>query len=281
MYTDDPGRLRRARQHLARHPPRRQPLRRPRRRALPGLQPRLLRPPRPRARVGARVHAVRRRVPGRPVARPAARALDRAAAQRPHLRHDGRARPSPRPTSPTTTSRSGGWSQAVSHSPFWPNTAILVTEDDAQNGPDHVDAHRTLAYVISPYTQTGEGRPHALRHGGHGRHGRVAAEPAADDDLDQRATRMWKGFSRKPNFRPYDALMPKVIPFGAEGAPVNAPTRAAGDGVRAVELQRSRTRRRRSRSTRRSGSPSTGGASDMPAPRHDYIIGSQPADPSG
>ena len=30
----------------------------------------------------------------------------------------------------------------VSHSPFWPNTAILVTEDDAQNGPDHVDAHR-------------------------------------------------------------------------------------------------------------------------------------------
>ena len=42
----------------------------------------------------------------------------------------------------------------VSHSPFWPNTAILVTEDDAQNGPDHVDAHRTLAYVISPYTQT-------------------------------------------------------------------------------------------------------------------------------
>ena len=45
--------------------------------------------------------------------------------------------------------------EAVSHSPFWPNTAIFVTEDDAQNGPDHVDAHRTLAYVISPYTQTG------------------------------------------------------------------------------------------------------------------------------
>ena len=44
---------------------------------------------------------------------------------------------------------------AVSHSEFWDSTAIFVTEDDAQNGPDHVDAHRTLALAISPYTQTG------------------------------------------------------------------------------------------------------------------------------
>jgi YVTN family beta-propeller protein len=45
---------------------------------------------------------------------------------------------------------------AVSHSPYWQNTLILVTEDDAQDGPDHVDAHRTIAQVISPYTQTGQ-----------------------------------------------------------------------------------------------------------------------------
>jgi hypothetical protein len=44
---------------------------------------------------------------------------------------------------------------AVSHSPYWSSTAIFVIEDDAQNGPDHVDAHRTIAQVISPYTQTG------------------------------------------------------------------------------------------------------------------------------
>jgi hypothetical protein len=41
----------------------------------------------------------------------------------------------------------------------WKNTAILVTEDDAQNGPDHVDAHRTLALVVSPYTQSGRVDP--------------------------------------------------------------------------------------------------------------------------
>ena len=114
--------------------------------------------------------------------------------------------------------------EAVSHSPFWPNTAILVTEDDAQNGPDHVDAHRTLAYVISPYTQTAQVDQHALRHGGDGGDGRGLLGLPPMTIVDQRATRMWKGFSRKPNFRPYDALMPKVIPFGAEGAPTNAPT---------------------------------------------------------
>lgn len=42
---------------------------------------------------------------------------------------------------------------AVSHSKLWPQTAIFVIEDDAQNGPDHVDAHRTVGLVISPYTR--------------------------------------------------------------------------------------------------------------------------------
>lgn len=43
----------------------------------------------------------------------------------------------------------------VSHSKFWGSTAIFVLEDDAQNGPDHVDSHRSPAFVISPYTHTG------------------------------------------------------------------------------------------------------------------------------
>ncbi|RPH99315.1 MAG: YncE family protein, partial [Zetaproteobacteria bacterium] len=43
--------------------------------------------------------------------------------------------------------------EAVSKSKFWPQTAIFVVEDDAQNGSDHVDAHRTIAFVISPYAR--------------------------------------------------------------------------------------------------------------------------------
>jgi hypothetical protein len=45
--------------------------------------------------------------------------------------------------------------EAVSKSKFWKDTAIFVLEDDAQNGPDHVDAHRSVALVISPYTKRG------------------------------------------------------------------------------------------------------------------------------
>ncbi len=44
---------------------------------------------------------------------------------------------------------------AVSHSKFWGSTAVFIVEDDSQNGPDHVDAHRTEALVISPYTKRG------------------------------------------------------------------------------------------------------------------------------
>ncbi len=43
--------------------------------------------------------------------------------------------------------------EAVSNSRIWPETAIFVVEDDAQNGPDHIDAHRTVALAISPYTR--------------------------------------------------------------------------------------------------------------------------------
>ncbi len=42
---------------------------------------------------------------------------------------------------------------AVTRSKYWPEIAIFVIEDDAQNGPDHVDAHRTVGLVISPYTR--------------------------------------------------------------------------------------------------------------------------------
>jgi YVTN family beta-propeller protein len=44
---------------------------------------------------------------------------------------------------------------AISHSPIWQSTAIFVIEDDAQNGADHVDAHRTTAFVISPWIKRG------------------------------------------------------------------------------------------------------------------------------
>ncbi|MBY0374849.1 MAG: bifunctional YncE family protein/alkaline phosphatase family protein, partial [Bryobacteraceae bacterium] len=45
--------------------------------------------------------------------------------------------------------------EGISKSKFWPKTAIFVVEDDAQNGVDHVDGHRTVALAISPYSKRG------------------------------------------------------------------------------------------------------------------------------
>ncbi|HEY3412126.1 MAG TPA: alkaline phosphatase family protein [Armatimonadota bacterium] len=45
--------------------------------------------------------------------------------------------------------------EAVSNSPFWKSTAIFVIEDDAQGGHDHVDCHRSTAYVVSPFVKKG------------------------------------------------------------------------------------------------------------------------------
>ncbi len=45
--------------------------------------------------------------------------------------------------------------EAITHSPEWKKTCILVIEDDAQAGPDHVDGHRTVFMAISPYTRRG------------------------------------------------------------------------------------------------------------------------------
>jgi DNA-binding beta-propeller fold protein YncE len=45
--------------------------------------------------------------------------------------------------------------EGLSKSKFWPSTAMFILEDDAQDGADHVDSHRSPAYVISPYTRRG------------------------------------------------------------------------------------------------------------------------------
>jgi DNA-binding beta-propeller fold protein YncE len=45
---------------------------------------------------------------------------------------------------------------AISHSPYWDDTAIFVLEDDAQDGADHVDAHRSIAFAISKYSPRGD-----------------------------------------------------------------------------------------------------------------------------
>ncbi len=44
---------------------------------------------------------------------------------------------------------------AISHSPLWPESLVIITEDDPQNGADHVDVHRTLLFMASPWVKRG------------------------------------------------------------------------------------------------------------------------------
>ena len=69
--------------------------------------------------------------------------------------------------------------EAVSHSKYWPEIAIFVIEDDAQNGPDHVDAHRTVGLVDQPLHQAKAPRQQPVQHGQHDPHHRADPGPAA------------------------------------------------------------------------------------------------------
>jgi hypothetical protein len=54
--------------------------------------------------------------------------------------------------------------EAVSRSPYWDDTAIFIVEDDAQDGADHVDAHRSIAFVISKYSPGSADQPFVEHH---------------------------------------------------------------------------------------------------------------------
>ncbi|MFZ0308735.1 MAG: phosphoesterase [Candidatus Sulfotelmatobacter sp.] len=69
--------------------------------------------------------------------------------------HTGGTRPNlPRPAASVADNdlALGRVVEAVSHSPYWEDTAIFVLEDDAQDGGDHIDAHRSIAFVVSKYS---------------------------------------------------------------------------------------------------------------------------------
>ena len=98
--------------------------------------------------------------------------------------------------------------EAVSKSKYWKETAIMVIEDDAQNGPDHVDAHRTVALAISPYTRRGildstfYNTTSILR--------TIELLLGLDpmSPFDATATPMYKAFGSKADITPYTAIKP-------------------------------------------------------------------------
>ncbi len=126
--------------------------------------------------------------------------------------------------------------EALSHSSFWKSMAILVVEDDAQNGVDHIDGHRTVAMVASPYAKRGAIDSTFYSQPSMVKTIELMLGLPALSIFDLVATDMRASFiapNEKPDFTPYTALTPKQSLFetnvkvGAIKGPDAAARRAA------------------------------------------------------
>jgi YVTN family beta-propeller protein len=99
----------------------------------------------------------------------------------------------------------GRFIEHISHSPVWKECAIFILEDDAQNGPDHVDAHRSPAYLISPYL-----RRHYVDHTMYSTSGilrtmeLILGLPPMSQ-YDAAAMPLFRSFTATPDYTPYVA----------------------------------------------------------------------------
>ena len=100
--------------------------------------------------------------------------------------------------------------EAVSKSKFWKETAIFVIEDDAQNGPDHVDAHRVVSLVISPYTKRKHVDSTLYSTTSFLRTMELILGLKPMSQFDAAARPMYNAFTGKPDYTPYKHEMPKA-----------------------------------------------------------------------
>jgi hypothetical protein len=109
--------------------------------------------------------------------------------------------------------------EAVSKSKFWAKTCILVTEDDPQNGFDHVDGHRTVGMAISPYTRRGAVDSTNYNQTGLVKTIELILGLPPMTQLDLGATPLRGCFTDVPDLTPY-AAVPNRIPLDEPNRPV-------------------------------------------------------------
>ena len=104
----------------------------------------------------------------------------------------------------------GMFIEFLSKSKIWNESVVFILEDDAQNGPDHVDAHRSPAYVVGPYVKR-----HFIDHTPYTTTGILRTMElilgiAPMSQYDAAATPLWRCFTANPNFTGYTALPAQV-----------------------------------------------------------------------
>jgi hypothetical protein len=121
----------------------------------------------------------------------------------------------PRAPTPVAAVANNDWAlgqlvDRVSHSPYWPETAIFVIEDDAQNGSDHVDARRTVGLVVSPYTKRHAVDSTLYTTSSMVRTIELLLGLPPMTQFDAAAMPLYASFDPKPNLAPFTHVMPLV-----------------------------------------------------------------------
>lgn len=100
----------------------------------------------------------------------------------------------------------GMFVEYLSHSKIWNESVVFILEDDAQNGPDHVDAHRSPVYVVGPYVKR-----HFVDHTPYTTTGvlrtmELILGVAPMSQYDAAAVPLWRCFTATPDYTSYTAL---------------------------------------------------------------------------
>jgi YVTN family beta-propeller protein len=129
--------------------------------------------------------------------------------------------PTPRATVADNDLALGRIVEAVSNSPFWPETAIFVVEDDPQAGLDHVDGHRTVALCISPYTRRQTVDSTFYNQNSMLRTMELILGLAPMNQMNLAANPMTNCFMDKPDFTPY-RCKPNIVPLDEMNPPLQS-----------------------------------------------------------
>ena len=100
--------------------------------------------------------------------------------------------------------------ELISHSAIWKESAIFVLEDDAQNGPDHVDAHRSILLAISPFTRRGVVDSTLYTTSGVLRTMELILGLPPMSQYDAAATPMYNAFTTTPTLTPFTHVAARV-----------------------------------------------------------------------
>lgn len=163
--------------------------------------------------------------------------------------------------------------EAVSKSRFWKQSAIFVVEDDAQNGPDHVDAHRSVLLVASPYTRRGTVDGTLYTTAGVLRTMELILGLAPLSQYDAAATPLYGAFQSRPSLEPFLRREARV-PVNE----MNAPTAWGAAASLAMDLDEEADRAPDLELNEILWKSVRGAASPMPPPVHAGFVRPLPED---